>query len=36
MPVTFNDIKDAQLLLEGNAVRTPFLAAPEAVRSHRC
>jgi threonine dehydratase len=29
MPVTFKDIKDAQLLLKGNAVRTPFLAAPK-------
>jgi threonine dehydratase len=29
MPVTFNDIKDAQRLLKGNAVRTPFLAAPK-------
>jgi threonine dehydratase len=29
MPVTFNDIKDAQRLLEGNAVRTPFLASPK-------
>jgi threonine dehydratase len=29
MPVTFNNIKDAQRLLEGNAVRTPFLASPK-------
>ncbi|HSM19895.1 MAG TPA: threonine ammonia-lyase [Hyphomicrobiales bacterium] len=29
MPVTFDDIKQAQLLLKGNAVRTPFLAAPK-------
>jgi threonine dehydratase len=28
MPVTFDDIKQAQVLLKGNAVRTPFLAAP--------
>ena len=28
MPVTFDDIKQAQGLLKGNAVRTPFLAAP--------
>jgi threonine dehydratase len=27
MPVTFDDIKQAQGLLKGNAVRTPFLAA---------
>jgi threonine dehydratase len=27
MPVTFDDIKQAQVLLKGNAVRTPFLAA---------
>ncbi|HUF45104.1 MAG TPA: threonine ammonia-lyase [Aestuariivirgaceae bacterium] len=29
MPVTFGDIKQAQALLDGNAVRTPFLAAPK-------
>jgi threonine dehydratase len=29
MPVTFDDIKQAQTLLKGNAVRTPFLAAPK-------
>jgi threonine dehydratase len=29
MPVTFNDIKDAQRLLKGNAVRTPMLASPK-------
>jgi threonine dehydratase len=29
MPVTFDDIRDAQALLKGNAVRTPFLAAPK-------
>jgi len=29
MPVTFDDIKQAQGLLKGNAVRTPFLAAPK-------
>jgi threonine dehydratase len=29
MPVTFDDIKQAQELLKGNAVRTPFLAAPK-------
>jgi threonine dehydratase len=29
MPVTFNNIKDAQRLLEGNAVRTPLLASPK-------
>jgi threonine dehydratase len=27
MPVTFGDIKQAQALLDGNAVRTPFLAS---------
>ena len=29
MPVTFQDIKQAQVLLKGNAVRTPFLASPK-------
>lgn len=28
MPVTFDDIRHAQTLLKGNAVRTPFLVAP--------
>lgn len=29
MPVTFDDIRQAQGQLKGNAVRTPFLAAPK-------
>jgi len=29
MPVTFDDIRQAQVLLKGNAVRTPLLAAPK-------
>lgn len=29
MPVTFDDIQQASVLLKGNAVRTPFLASPK-------